>query len=137
VNDRTVLPGLSLADSDYAKRMLSDDAPAFIVATMWNEDFGGQPVPGAVSTHFVPVSRYDLSGYGASIFSDFQYHGGLYRHCTAVQRAWGYGPDAVAAVAESAGQRVPRPDRPKGLTGREAFDWMASIGWKGLPWRRG
>ena len=75
VNDRTVLPGLSLADSDYAKRMLSDDAPAFIVATMWNEDFGGQPLPGAVSTHFVPVSRYDLSGYGASIFSDFQYHG--------------------------------------------------------------
>ncbi|MGH3420030.1 MAG: HD domain-containing phosphohydrolase, partial [Streptosporangiaceae bacterium] len=28
-------------------------------------------------------------------------------------------PDAVAAVAESAGQRVPRLDRPNGLTGRE------------------
>ena len=28
-------------------------------------------------------------------------------------------PDAVAAVAESAGQRVPRLDRPNGLTDRE------------------
>ncbi|MDB5042402.1 MAG: hypothetical protein JWN27_3128, partial [Candidatus Eremiobacteraeota bacterium] len=73
-NQRTVLPGSSRADTPYVEDMLSQ-GPAHVVANMWDEDFGGQPVVGAVTTHFVPVSRYDLSGYGATTFSDFQYLG--------------------------------------------------------------
>lgn len=76
----TVLPGTARAgnpldgspdpdpDSNYVHAVL-DDTPAHDMAGFWNQDFGGDPPP--PTTHFVPVSRYDLSGYGASPFSDY------------------------------------------------------------------
>jgi hypothetical protein len=67
-------------DSEYVHAIL-DDTPNHDIASFWNQDFGGDPPPTPTPTpppppqHFVPLSRYDLSGYGASLFSDFKRSG--------------------------------------------------------------
>ncbi len=58
------------ADSEYVHDIL-DDTPSHDIANFWNQDFAGDPQK-SPATHFVPLSRYDLSGYGASTFSDFR-----------------------------------------------------------------
>ncbi len=82
-NQRAVLPGRSNAgdpvvippspsespDSSYVHAIL-DDTANHDMANFWNQDFNAQ-LAGAPGTHFVPVSRYDLSGYGASVFSNY------------------------------------------------------------------
>jgi hypothetical protein len=70
---KLVLPGGSYttkdaADSGYPKEILDTPAPHLAtVAEWWNDEFrDGQP-----DGPYVPVRRFDLSGYGASSFSDF------------------------------------------------------------------
>jgi hypothetical protein len=67
-------------DSEYVHAIL-DDTPNHGIASFWNQDFAGDPppvptpIPPPPPQHFVPLSRYDLSGYGASLFSDFKRSG--------------------------------------------------------------
>jgi len=63
---QALLPGTSRAQDAYAQQMLGAD-----IASFWNQDFAGGPVTGGPGSHFVPVERVDLSGYGLSLFSNY------------------------------------------------------------------
>jgi hypothetical protein len=64
------MPGRASAPDGYAQALLD---PA--IATIWNQQFNDAAIPGRPPpdppTRAVPVTRIDLSGYGASMVSDW------------------------------------------------------------------
>ncbi len=62
-NTKAEFPGQTILDDPYGTAVLSSD-----VATIFRADFTIQPGSAEAG---VPVRRYDLSGYGASVFSDW------------------------------------------------------------------
>ena len=61
----TALTGFSQTPPAYGAQVLGTALPS--VASFWDQDFG----PGG-KEGFIPVGRIDLSGYGTTLFSDWQ-----------------------------------------------------------------